>query len=86
MWVLHMTRFKYASGERVFRVGNYVFLLVLPGLIDGASHRRILFRIIFPLSIPMITTLELFQAVAHWNDWFMGTFLIKGVLIGSAKG
>lgn len=51
--------------------------LVEAGLIDGASYGRIFFRIIFPLSIPMITTLGLFQAVAHWNDWFMGTFFVK---------
>ena len=51
--------------------------LVEAGLIDGASYGRIFFRIIFPLSIPMITTLGLFQAVWHWNDWFMGTFYVK---------
>ena len=51
--------------------------LVEAGLIDGASYGKIFFQIIFPLSIPMITTLGLFQAVAHWNDWFAGTFFIK---------
>ena len=51
--------------------------LVEAGLIDGASYGRIFFRIILPLSIPMITTLGLFQAVWHWNDWFYGAFYIK---------
>ncbi len=51
--------------------------LVEAGLIDGASYGKIFFRIIMPLSIPMITTLGLFQAVWHWNDWFVGSFYIK---------
>ena len=51
--------------------------LVEAGLIDGASYGRIFFRIILPLSIPMIATLGLFQAVWHWNDFFYGTFFIK---------
>ncbi len=51
--------------------------LVEAALMDGASYGRIFFRIILPLSIPMITTLGLFQAVWHWNDWFYGAFYIK---------
>ena len=51
--------------------------LVEAGLIDGASYGRIFFRIILPLSVPMIATLGLFSAVGHWNDWFVGTFFIK---------
>ena len=51
--------------------------LVEAGLIDGASYGRIFFRIVLPLSIPMITTLGLFQAVWHWNDFFYGTFFTK---------
>ena len=51
--------------------------LVEAGLIDGASYGRIFFRIVLPLSIPMITTLGLFNAVWHWNDFFYGTFFTK---------
>ncbi len=51
--------------------------LVEASILDGASYGRIFFRIILPLSIPMITTLGLFQAVGHWNDWFVGSFFIK---------
>ena len=51
--------------------------LVEAALIDGAGYGRIFFRIIMPLAIPMITTLGLFQAVWHWNDWFYGAFFIK---------
>ena len=51
--------------------------LVEAALIDGASYGKIFFRIILPLSIPMIATLGLFSAVGHWNDWFVGSFFIK---------
>lgn len=40
--------------------------------IDGASHWRILFRIVLPLSTPVLATLVLFVAVTHWNAWFDG--------------
>jgi putative aldouronate transport system permease protein len=41
-------------------------------VIDGAGHWTILFRILIPLSKPVIATLILFVAVAHWNSWFDG--------------
>ncbi len=51
--------------------------LVEAGLLDGASYGRIFFRIILPLSLPMIATIGLFQAVWHWNDWFYGSFYVR---------
>ena len=51
--------------------------LVEAGLLDGASYGRIFLQIILPLSLPMITTLGLFNAVWHWNDWFYGAFYVK---------
>ena len=38
--------------------------------IDGASEYRILFGIVFPLSLPVIATIVLFVAVGQWNSWF----------------
>ncbi len=38
--------------------------------IDGAGEFRIFFQIIVPLSKPIIMTLALWLAVAHWNTWF----------------
>ena len=51
--------------------------LVEAGLIDGASYGKIFLLIIMPLSLPMIATLGLFQAVWHWNDWFFGAYYVK---------
>lgn len=44
--------------------------------IDGASDLVVLWRIILPLSKPVIATIGLFYGVAHWNDYFMGLFYI----------
>ena len=38
--------------------------------IDGASEFNILYRIYVPLSKPVLATIALWTAVAHWNHWF----------------
>ena len=44
---------------------------------DGAGHWTILFRVLLPLSLPILATLTLFVAVAHWNAWFDGMILMN---------
>lgn len=53
-----------------------------PGLeesahIDGSSNWGVFFRIVLPLSGPVIATLSLFTAVYHWNDWFAPSIYIS---------
>ncbi len=38
--------------------------------IDGCNHLQIFFQIIVPLSMPVISTVALMNAIAHWNGWF----------------
>ncbi|NLG26050.1 MAG: carbohydrate ABC transporter permease, partial [Clostridiales bacterium] len=38
--------------------------------IDGASYVRVFFRIVFPISTPIVATISLYIAVFHWNSWF----------------
>jgi len=45
--------------------------------IDGANDLRVLFQIIVPVSLPIIATLTLWIAVAHWNAWFDSMIYIK---------
>lgn len=44
--------------------------LIESAKIDGASEYRILFGIVFPLSMPVIATIGLFVCVSQWNQWF----------------
>lgn len=45
--------------------------------IDGSTNWGVLFRIVLPLSGPVIATLSLFTAVYHWNDWFAPSIFIN---------
>ena len=45
--------------------------------IDGANDFTIFFRIILPLSMPVIATITLFSGVGHWNDYFAGVMFIN---------
>lgn len=46
-------------------------------LIDGASPFQILWRIILPLSKPILVTIALWAAVYHWNEWFHAQIYIR---------
>lgn len=38
--------------------------------IDGANDLVIFFKMVLPLSKPIIMTIALFVAIGHWNSWF----------------
>jgi len=57
----------------VLLVRNYL-MSIDPGLeesalIDGASYSTILYKIIIPVSKPIIATIALWNMVGHWNAW-----------------
>ncbi|GHV03105.1 sugar ABC transporter permease [Clostridia bacterium] len=45
--------------------------------IDGASEILILFKIMLPLSLPIVATILLWNAVFHWNDWTTTLYYIR---------
>lgn len=45
--------------------------------IDGCGNWGTFFRIVLPLSGPVIATLALFTAVGHWNEWFLASIYIS---------
>ena len=38
--------------------------------IDGASDLTVFFKLVMPLSKPILMTVTLFVAINHWNSWF----------------
>lgn len=45
--------------------------------IDGCSDFKILWRVIFPLSGPVLAILCLYYALAHWNSYFNALIYLK---------
>lgn len=45
--------------------------------IDGASELQNLFKIVLPLSLPVIATIGLFYAVGYWNNYFDALIYIQ---------
>ena len=43
---------------------------------DGASEFGIFFRIVMPLSLPIIATIGLMTALGYWNDWQNGMYYL----------
>jgi putative aldouronate transport system permease protein len=44
---------------------------------DGASYVQVLFRIILPLSKPLLATFALFSVVGYWNDFFTAVLFLR---------
>jgi putative aldouronate transport system permease protein len=69
-----------ANAWYIFLFRNY--FQTIPGemhesaLIDGAGEFRIFYKIIMPLSKPVLATVALFVALMYWNDWWLGIMLI----------
>lgn len=44
--------------------------------IDGANYFTVFFRIILPISTPIIATIALFVGVGQWNAWFDASMFV----------
>ena len=47
--------------------------------IDGANELQLLYKVILPISMPMIATIALFYAVDRWNEWWYGVLFMTNV-------
>jgi len=45
--------------------------------IDGANDLHILFRIVLPLSKPVIAVMVIYYGVSHWNAWFNAMIYLR---------
>ena len=59
-YMIIMRTFFEAIPESLFESAN----------LDGASEIKVLFTIVFPLSLPIMATMFMFYAVWHWNSFF----------------
>ncbi len=50
--------------------------LIEAAQIDGAGEFRIFYRIILPLSLPIMATIGLLTGLAYWNDWINGLYYV----------
>lgn len=53
--------------------------------IDGASQLRIFFRIVLPISLPVLATIGLFLCFTYWNDWFQSMLYIDNSKLNSLQ-
>ncbi|SDD04555.1 putative aldouronate transport system permease protein [Paenibacillus sp. UNCCL117] len=44
--------------------------------IDGATEFKMYYKIVLPLSLPILATVGLFQGLAYWNDWNNGLIYV----------
>ena len=59
-----------------FYQNNVPDALVEAAQIDGASELRIFYKIMFPLSRPVVATISLFTGLCYWNDWTNGLYYV----------
>lgn len=45
--------------------------------IDGASEFRIFWKILLPLSVPILATIGIMTAIGYWNDWTNGLYYLS---------
>ena len=45
--------------------------------LDGASQWTVFFKIVLPISKPVLATIALFLAFGYWNDWYQSMLYIK---------
>ena len=69
VWLFHVG---FGMSLAIFMIRNY--MATLPGTIiesakiDGASHYQTFFRLVLPMSVPVLASFAIFQFLWVWND------------------
>ena len=45
--------------------------------IDGASEFKVVYKVVFPMAVPITATIALLVGLAYWNDWMNGLYYIN---------
>ena len=67
----------YSSIVYLAALGGIDMELYEAAQIDGANDLLLFFRIILPLSVPIIAVMVLFYGVGYWNSWFQAMMYIR---------
>ncbi|MEM7325009.1 MAG: carbohydrate ABC transporter permease [Actinomycetota bacterium] len=77
VWITHTA---FAMPFAIFLLHNYISQLPKDlfesARIDGADHFTIFWRLVFPLSIPVIAAFAIFQFLWTWNDYLIALTMI----------
>ncbi len=70
------------SAFNVILVSNYFKNSVSAELleaarVDGASEFCVFWKILLPLSVPILATIGVMTAIAYWNDWTNGLYYLS---------
>jgi putative aldouronate transport system permease protein len=65
------------NGFNVLLVRTFFQTSIPPALveaakIDGAGEIITFYKVVLPLSLPIMATIGLFEGILYWNDWFNG--------------
>ncbi|MEM7337916.1 MAG: carbohydrate ABC transporter permease [Actinomycetota bacterium] len=77
VWITHTS---FAMPFAIFLLHNYISQL--PGdifesaRIDGADHFTIFWRLVLPLSVPVLAAFAIFQFLWTWNDYLIALTMI----------
>lgn len=88
MWILILP---LAVSSFNVTIARTFFRTTIPGeiiesaKIDGASQWTVFFRIILPISKPVLATIGLFLAFGYWNDWFQAQLYITDTNLHSLQ-
>ena len=59
--------------------------LIESAKIDGAGQFTIFFRIVLPISLPLLATIGLFLCFSYWNDWYQSMLYIDDTTLKSLQ-
>ncbi len=62
---------------RTYFTTNIPDTVIEAARIDGAKEFRILFKVVFPMAVPIMATVTLLVGIRYWNDWMNGLYYIN---------
>src|SRR5215208_5473750 len=77
VWLTHTA---FAMPFAIFLLHNYMSSLPKDifesARIDGADHFRIFYRLVLPLSVPVLAAFAIFQFLWTWNDYLIAVTMV----------